>query len=77
METLSEYFCVVTRPNQMIITKASTYEPKYTPMTRWEMIKDVLSRLGEYAILGFLYLLYVACLSIGVGLLLSNLISEL
>ncbi len=75
MEQLSEYFLIMTRPNQTPILRPSSYEPKYTPPTRWEMAKDILSQLGEYAIMAFLYLAYILCISVGVGLMLSNIAS--
>lgn len=71
MEILSEYPCMITKPNQMAVIKLSTYEPKYTPPTRKEMILGVLSTIGEYVLLGFLQLLSIACLAVGAGLLLS------
>jgi len=75
MEQLSEYFLIMTRPNQTPILRPSIYEPKYTPPTRWEMAKDILSQLGEYVIMGVLYIAYILCISIGFGLLLSNITS--
>jgi hypothetical protein len=74
-EQLSEYSLIIKKPNQSAIIRLRTYESKYIPPTRWDIVKDVLLQLGGYVVIGVLYLAYILCISIGVGLMLSNIAS--